>query len=169
EGEVYAAFDHCVDPRNRSSYFLRLVSLPWEIEFRDSFRSGMIEGRGAVIHHGDDALLVSYGPIMLSQAFSCAQTYEMEHGLRLTVVNLPWLNRVDSNWLSETIGNLRVLFTLDNHYVSGGQGGMIAAAVSRRPDLRHVTVHSFGLDEIPACGRNEAVLAHHGLDAASLV
>jgi len=168
EAEVYSTLDHCVDPRNPSSYFLRLVSVPWGIEFGDSFQSGMIEGRGAVIHHGNDAILVSYGPVMLSQAFSCAKALEKQRGLRLTVVNLPWLNRIDGDWLAETVGDARVLFTLDNHYVRGGQGEMIAAAVARRPDLRHVTVHSFGLEEIPACGGNEAVLAHHGLDSASL-
>ena len=56
--------------------------------------------------------------------------------------------------------------TLDNHYVTLGQGVMIAAALARtgiRADVR-----SLGLTDIPVCGNNTEVLAHHGLDAASI-
>jgi transketolase len=57
--------------------------------------------------------------------------------------------------------------TLDNHYVTLGQGVMIAAAVART-NVR-ADVKSIGLTDIPACGSNTEVLAHHGLDAAGMV
>ena len=48
----------------------------------------------------------------------------------MRLVNLPWLNRVDRGWLREAIGDRRIVVTLDNHYVHGGQGEMVAAAIA---------------------------------------
>ena len=59
-----------------------------------------------------------------------------------------------------------LVVTLDNHYVTLGQGVMVAAALARtgvRAD-----VMSLGLIDVPACGTNAEVLAHHGLDAGSI-
>jgi transketolase len=43
---------------------------------------------------------------------------------------------------------------------------MIAAALARNRELAEV--RSLGLTDIPACGTNAEVLAHHGLDAPSI-
>ena len=43
---------------------------------------------------------------------------------------------------------------------------MIAAALART-GVR-AEVRSIGLTDVPACGSNAEVLAHHGLDAASI-
>jgi len=50
--------------------------------------------------------------------------------------------------------------------VTLGQGVMIAAALSRA-GVRAET-RSLGVTDVPACGSNAGVLAHHGLDAASI-
>ena len=65
------------------------------------------------------------------------------------------------------LGRFSLVVTLDNHYVTLGQGVMIAAALAR--NRQHADVRSLGLNDIPACGTNAEVLAHHGLDAPSLV
>jgi transketolase len=59
--------------------------------------------------------------------------------------------------------------TLDNHYLQGGQGEMIAAAVARLGLQPAARVTSIGVTELPECGTNDEVLAHHGLDIAGLV
>jgi transketolase len=56
--------------------------------------------------------------------------------------------------------------TLDNHYVTLGQGVMVAAALAR--NRQRADVLSLGLTDVPACGTNAEVLAHHGLDAPSI-
>ena len=84
----------------------------------------------------------------------------------LRFVNVPWLNRIDDEWVAKTLGGFPAIVTLDNHYVTLGQGVMIAAALARtgvRADVR-----SAGLTDIPVCGNNAEVLAHHGLDAAGI-
>jgi transketolase len=84
-------------------------------------------------------------------------------------VNLPWLNRVDRAWLREVIGNCRSVITLDNHYVHGGQGEMVAAAVAELGLEPAVRVTRIGVTELPECGTNDEVLAYHRLDVPSLV
>jgi transketolase len=59
--------------------------------------------------------------------------------------------------------------TLDNHYVRGGQGEMVAAAIAALGLEPAVRVTSIGVTELPECGTNDEVLAYHGLDIDGLV
>jgi transketolase len=133
----------------------------------DSYRPD--PGRGVVIREGRDAIAFGYGPWMLSNAFVAADEIEKTTGVSIRLVNLPWLNRLDEAWLRETIGLRRSIVTLDNHYVRGGQGEMIAAAVARLALQPAARVMSLGITELPECGTNDEVLAYHGLDVAGLV
>ena len=55
----------------------------------------------------------------------------------------------------------RRIVVLDNHWVRGGQGDAVRAALPGE----HVEV--IGIDRVPECGSNDEVLRAHGLDAAS--
>ena len=59
--------------------------------------------------------------------------------------------------------------TLDNHYLHGGQGEMIAAAIAGLGLERSPRVTRVGVTELPECGTNDEVLAYHRLDVPSLV
>jgi transketolase len=85
------------------------------------------------------------------------------------VVVLPWLNRVDRGWLRQVIGTRRAVVTLDNHYVHGGQGDMVAAAVAELGIDPAVRVTRIGVEALPECGTNDEVLAHHRLDVDGLL
>ena len=128
----------------------------------------MTEGQGAVLREGLDAVVFGYGPIMLAQAMKAADQLDRDHGLGLKVVNLPWLNRVDRDWLRETVGGCRAVFTLDNHYVDGGQGQMVLATLSELDLGPSVTAKRFGVTRVPESGGNVEVLKAHELDGASL-
>jgi transketolase len=91
-----------------------------------------------------------------------------KQGIELSIVNLPWLNQVDYDWLRGVVARTRAIFTLDNHLVKSGQGRMIAAAVAGLQLQPAPSVASFGLTDFPACGQNDEVLRAHGLDAESL-
>jgi len=88
--------------------------------------------------------------------------------LRVGLVNLPWLNRVDPEWLRETIGTARTIVLLDNHYVSGGQGQMLGAAIAALGLAPAVEVIQHGVDRLPECGTNDEVLHAHGLGVPGL-
>ena len=57
---------------------------------------------------------------------------------------------------------------LDNHYLRGGQGEMLAAAVAELGLEPAANLTRLGVAELPECGTNDEVLAYHGLDVASL-
>ena len=79
---------------------------------------------------GSDAVVFGYGPWLLANAFEAAEEVEQSSGASVRLVNLPWLNRVDPRWLREVIGGRRYILTLDNHYLKGGQGEMLATAIA---------------------------------------
>ena len=115
-------------------------------------------GRGAVIHDGADALLFAYGPVMLHEALTAAERLDG----RVQVVNMPWLNRVDVEWLAELVEPFGDLFVLEDHAPVGALGDSLRRAL----DGRAVTV--FGVEGWPACGTPAEALRLHGLDGASL-
>jgi transketolase len=167
EAEVAALFDALVNTVTASSY-LRLVSVKWPMPFT-SARPPVRVGAGWTVREGRDLVVFGYGPWMLANAFEAAALLEQESGASVRLVNLPWLNRIDAGWLREVLGDSRAVVTLDNHYVHGGQGEMIAAAIAELGLAASPRVTRVGVTELPECGTNDEVLAYHRLDIASLV
>jgi transketolase len=128
---------------------------PRRLELPDE---GLVPGRGTVLHEGTEALLFAYGPVMLHEALTAAELLED----RLQVVSMPWLNRVDSLWLSELVDPFGELFVLEDHAPVGALGD----ALRRVLDGRRLTV--FGVEGWPACGTPLEALRYHGLDGSSL-
>ena len=168
EAEVSAIFDALVNDVIESSY-LRLVSVKWPMPFAYQRNNAIRVGEGWTIRDGGDLVVFGYGPWMLANAFEAAQQLEQESGARVRLVNLPWLNRVDSTWLRDVLGNSRSVVTLDNHYVHGGQGMMIAAAMAGLGLDAAPRVMRIGVSSLPQCGTNDEVLSHHRFDVPSLV
>ncbi len=168
EREVALALDYAVNGTAQSTY-LRLVSIPCEVPYAPPADYVLTPGRGVTLRDGADAIVFAYGPLLLPQAWTAAILLEERHGVSLKVVNLPWLNRVDADWLEGAVEGFAHIFTLDNHYRSQGQGEMLAAALAERGLADGARVTRLGLSEFPACGSNDEVLRHHRLDAASLV
>ena len=168
EAEVQALLDYAVNTAPDSMY-LRLVSVKWPVPFGYPHHHKVEPGRGWVVRDGSDAVVFGYGPWLLANAFEAAEEVEQSSGASVRLVNLPWLNRVDLRWLREVIGSRRYILTLDNHYLKGGQGEMLATAIAElalEPTPRILRV---GVMALPECGTNDEVLAHHKLDVASLV
>jgi transketolase len=166
EDEVAAAVEYCVHGTAESCY-LRLVSIPCQVPYQLPADYRLAEGRGVALTEGEDAILFAYGPVLLAQAYEAAVRLRKEQGVGLTVINLPWLNRVDDSWLLDTIGDCRQIFTLDDHYVAFGQGQMLAARIAALGPPG-VVVRQLGLDALPVCGQNPEALLAHELDAGSL-
>jgi transketolase len=168
EAEVEALYDHLVNRLAESAY-LRLVSVKWPLPFAYPQGNPLAVGRGWVVREGADAVAFAYGPWLLSNAFEAADEIEKTTGATIRVVNLPWLNRVDPEWLREVVGFRRSIVTLDNHYVHGGQGEMLSAAIAALGLEPTARVTRIGVTELPECGTNDEVLAYHGLDVPGLV
>ena len=83
-------------------------------------RKAQLTPTGAVLYRRAKALLEEAGAL------------EGAAGVLAAVVNLPWLNRIDDEWVRHTVGRFPAVLTLDNHFVMLGQGMMIAAAIARQ-------------------------------------
>jgi transketolase len=167
EGEVHALVDHLVNVAPESAY-LRLVSVKWPLPFEYPRDHPTEVGKGWVVRDGSDAVVFGYGPWLLANAFEAAEEVATATGASIRLVAMPWLNRVDTKWLRQAIGARRSIVTLDNHYLHGGQGEMLAAAVASLGLEPAARVTRVGVTELPQCGTNDEVLAHHGLDVAGL-
>ena len=167
EAEVHALLDYLVGTSKESAY-LRLVSVKWPVPFDYPAGQRVQPGRGWVVREGRDVVVIGAGPWLLSNAWHAAEELERTAGLTTRLIDLPWLNRVDAGWLKDAIGDRRALVLLDNHYVRGGQGDVIAAAVAGLALEPAVTVARRGVTELPECGTNDEVLEYHRLDIPSL-
>jgi transketolase len=113
-------------------------------------------GRGTVLREGSEALVFAYGPVLLHETLVAADAVDA------CVVNMPWLNRVDANWLSELVEPFDHLFVVEDHAPVGGLGDSLRRTLGGRA----LTV--FGVEGWPACGTPPEALRFHGLDGASL-
>jgi len=165
ERDVELALDYAIT-RAAGSCYLRLCSVPTVLPAALPDRSALAPGRGMVARAGSDATLITYGPVMLREALLAAQQLQARHACSLQVVALPWLNQLDVPWLLDTLLGQRWLFTLDDHFVHGGQGDMIWSRIGKLG--RAVRGQAFGVEGLPACGENARVLRHHRLDADCL-
>ena len=163
--EVGVLLDWCLQTHDGPS-FLRMASLPAEIDWTIPQGWTPTAGQGFTIFDGgSDAVLIGSGPILLAQAVKAAKALKAE-GVGLKVVNLPFLNSVDGAWLKAQVAGVRALVTLDDHYVAGGHGEKILAALAaQQVSLPNVQL---GLDAVPPSGQPAEVIARLGLDAAGI-
>jgi transketolase len=131
----------------------RHIELPGQYE--------LAPGCGAVLHEGTDVLAFAYGPVMLHELLTAAELLA-EHGIDVTVIDMPWLNRFERDWLAEITAPDRPLVVVEDHATVGALGD----ALRRELPGREVTV--CGVEGWPAFGTPPEALRHHGLDGRSL-
>jgi transketolase len=165
ESEVRAAVRWAVDEAPGSVY-LRLVSVRWALPFDPPELEELGPGRGTVLRTGKDGLFVGAGPVMVGGAWHAADLLA-EDGLEFGVVSLPWLRDVDGAWVADAADGAPI-FCLDNHYVVGGQGDAVLAALAADAPEAAVRVTKIGVDEVPRSGENNETLAAHRLDGAGI-
>lgn len=166
EAEVAMLLNWAINENTESSY-LRLVSLPWVLPYALPANYKPLLGKGVALTEGDDATIIAYGPVLLSAAVQAAQSLRNEHGLAVKVINLPWLNNINAEWLIKEVGTRKKIFSLDNHYLIGGQGDRIADILASK-GFPNNALYRIGLNEIPACGTNPEILKVHALDSSSI-
>ena len=167
ESEVGLLLDWCIN-KSPGSCYLRLVSLPWEISYRLPKDYQTTIGQGFTLVDGKDAVVITYGPVLLSAAIQAAEILSKEKGISIKVICLSWLNNVDASWLKSAIGTIKLVYCLDNHYHVGGQADSVTRAIGEftGADIRVVRL---GVKDIPPYGTNQQVLGELGLDAKGIV
>jgi transketolase len=124
-------------------------------------------GVGAELTEGKDAILFSYGPVMLHEALVAAE-YLKKIGFGLKVINMPWLNKIDMAWLKKVVGDQKKIFVLEDHSAIGGLGDRLLNALTEIGEITNKEFTNFGLKEYPECGTPLEVLEFHRFDGKSL-
>jgi transketolase len=165
--ETKRALKWCVDEAEENCMLRLVISpsprmIPLPLDYQFTF------GKGTVVNDGKDAVLFTYGPVMLHEALLASEMLR-DRDFSLKIVNLPWLNRIDSDWLEETTGDYETIFVLDNHSQYGGLGDYLLNATMLSNTLRNKRLIKFAIEDYPACGTPQEALSHHELDGKSLV
>lgn len=164
--ETHMAVEYVVNQSAENCVLrLNIGPSPRVIELARDYR--LEKGRGVILVDGTDAVLFSYGPVMLNEALVAAELLR-ERNFQLKVVNMPWLNRVDATWLVETIGESPRAYVLEDHARVGGLGDALLRTLKNERILADLRVRIFAVDGYPACGTPAEALRFHGLDGASL-
>ncbi len=164
--ETKKVVEFCVNEA-KETCMIRLVigPSPETIQLPKDYKLEM--GIGAELTEGRDAILFGYGPVMLHEALVAAE-YLNKIGFGLKVVNMPWLNRIDMDWLKNVTKNYSSIYVLEDHSVIGGLGDRILETLAATNSIAGKKFQKFGLDEYPECGTPLEVLEYHKLDGKSL-
>lgn len=164
--ETKWATEYCVNQAEENC-MLRLVigPSPEKIELPKNYKFKI--GIGAELTDGKDAILFAYGPVMLHEALVAAD-YLKKIGFGLKVINMPWLNKINRDWLKTLVHDQKRLFVLEDHSAIGGLGDRLLNWLTEIDEISGKEFTNFGLKEYPECGTPLEVLEFHKLDGKSL-
>lgn len=164
--EAKWATEYCVNVAEENC-MLRLVigPSPEKIELPKNYKFKV--GVGAELTQGNDAILFGYGPVMLHEALVAAD-YLKKIGFELKVVNMPWLNKIDKEWLKKVVSDQKKIFVLEDHSAIGGFGDRLLNWLVEIDEIKNKEFINLGLKEYPECGTPLEVLEYHQLDGKSL-
>ncbi len=154
----------------KNSCYFRIESIPFENHIQISPKLELSIGKGITILHQEierKNVIISYGPLFLNIALKVAKKLNEEYNIKIEVINHPWLNNIDKEWLFNKIKNVENLFIIDNNYKHGSLGQLFEAKISefKIPNLN--VFHKY-VDEIPKSGSSDEVLNYHHLDEVSI-
>jgi transketolase len=128
----------------------------------DTFEIG---GLNVLREAGDDAATVIGAGVTVFEALEAHETLRKQ-GINIRVVDLYSVQPIDTAQLvrcaRETKGRL---ITVEDHYVAGGIGDAVAAAVAGHG----FTVHRLAVREIPRSGQPNQLLDYYGISARHIV
>lgn len=156
--ELKEIFEFLVFDQDGPSY-LRLehniprIKIPWKEQKLEL-------GKGVKLTDGKDAVIISYGSTMLSEALIAHQMLE-KNGIRIKIIDLPWLNRIDEEWLLRETENIETIVCVENHSVKGGLSEELRSIIGKK-------VYTIGVEGYGKSGENEEILSYFGLDAESI-
>ncbi|HLG33213.1 MAG TPA: transketolase C-terminal domain-containing protein, partial [Ignavibacteriaceae bacterium] len=164
--ETKWATDYCIN-KAEENCVLRLVigPSPERIQLPKDYNFKV--GIGAQLTKGNDAILFGYGPVMLHEALVAAH-YLKKIGFSLKVINMPWLNKIDKEWLKKIVSGQKKIFVLEDHSAVGGLGDRLLNVLTELGEIANKEFMNLGLKEYPECGTPLEVLEFHKLDGKSL-
>ena len=153
-------FDYALNISSKST-FIRLTSIPFEEMPYMNSETKLTYGQGYVVEDGEDIALFTYNPYMLNECIKASELL-IKKNINAKVINLPWLNYVDEEWLYNVTTVIDHIFTIEDHMVFTGMGSYINTQVNNK------SIINVGISEIPVNGSNLDALHYHKLTAEDL-
>lgn len=125
------------------------------------------QGRGSVMREGDDAMILAYGPVMLHEVLTASEMLA-SRGIAASVINMPWLNRLDREWFAELVERQSEIFVVEDHAPVGGLGEFLLHEMMDAKLIASRRIRILGVEGFPACGTPSQALEFHGLDGRSI-
>ncbi len=164
--ELKGLLNFLVADASQSSYLrLEHFSPRRDIQLPASYKVEL--GKGAVIAEGKDAVIVGYGPLLLSEALLSREELKKE-GIGLKVINMPWLNKIDEKWLTDSIGNAKTIICLENHSAVGGLSEDVMRISLNRLGGKF-NFHTLGIEGFGRSGDGAEILSHYQIDWLNMV
>jgi transketolase len=164
--ETKKAVEYCVnEAKENCAIRLAIGPSPERIKLPDNYN--FVVGTGAPLTEGDDAVIFGYGPVLLHEALVASRILK-EKGFGLKVVNMPWLNRIDLDWLVDVTRKTKKIYVLEDHSIYGSLGNKIMEGLIEMHAVQGKLFEKIGLDDYPECGTPMEVLKYHGLDGLSI-
>lgn len=155
--------------KNSSSAYLRLAGVKGMVEINLPKNYQVELGKGVVLQDGKDAALISYGPIMLGEALKAAAILKSSKNIEVKVVNLPWLNKIDRQWLKANILPVKKWLVIDNHIAFGGLAEELKKTIENKKEFAGIKIHNLAVEGIACTGQVREALKCFNLDDESIV
>ena len=120
-------------------------------------------GEGEILRDGQDATLLALGS-MVETALK-AQEILKRSGVDVRVVNMRFAKPLDSRLILDSLQQSRLLFTLEEHVLSGGFGAKVLEFLESQK-VTEAIIHRFALpDQFIEHGSRDIILDHLGLSS----
>jgi transketolase len=125
-------------------------------------------GKAQVLREGTDVVLIACG-VLVNKAIEAGKKLA-EQDIKATVINNPFINRVDVETIGEAVRSAsgRVV-TIEDHQVVGGMGAQISHALSQAGVAHHMKSLGIRGEFGQSAYIAEHLYEHHGLTAANLI
>ena len=123
-------------------------------------------GEGEILREGEDATLLALGS-MVETALK-AQEILKRSGVDVRVVNMRFAKPLDARLILDSLQQSRLLFTLEEHVLTGGFGSKVLEFLESQ-NVTDAITHRFALpDRFIEHGSRDIILDHLGLSAEKI-
>ena len=135
----------------------QIIEFPIDYKFK--------KGVGTIIADGNDACIIAYGPVMLNEAL-VARKILLDYNIEIRVVNMPWLNIIDDEFIECNLMNDKINYIIEDHMKYGGLFDHVNAKLNQCENI--LKINCLGLNQFPKCGNPMEVLEHSKLNALAI-
>ena len=124
-------------------------------------------GKGEVLKHGDDLLILAVGS-SVNESLS-ARTQLKTDGINATVVNCRFIKPLDTELIGELAGRIKKVITVEENVLHGGFGSAVLECLNNQ-DIVDVRVKRIGIaDLFVEHGPQKKLRSVYGVDATAIV